>query len=411
LYARNSTTLVRELEVITQMRVIVIGAGIGGLAAALTLGRSGFEVQVFEQATELREIGAGVQISPNATRILHRLGLEEPLRRFGVRPREVVIRRWDDGRLIARQPLADACERNFGAPYYHFHRAELLDVLSATVPDGVLHLDHRCVGLTQQVDRVEVQFHNGATADADVVVGADGIHSTVREAILGPESPRFSGHVAYRGLVPAARVAHLGMEVVASLWWGPNHHFVPYFVGAGARYLNWVAVTPGEWRVESWTTRGEVADALKEFEGWHSQVRDIIGSADVTNRWALYDRDPLPRWTIGRVTLMGDAAHAMLPYMAQGAVQSIEDAAVLAKCLERARANDAGGALLRYEQTRKPRASRCQEGSRRNGIMYHLADGEDQRERDANLASATTAPLPQNAWLYGHDVEAEFEQR
>ena len=393
------------------MRVIVIGAGIGGLAAALTLGRSGFEVQVFEQATELREIGAGVQISPNATRILHRLGLEEPLRRFGVRPREVVIRRWDDGRVLARQPLADACERNFGAPYYHFHRAELLDVLSATVPDGVLHLDHRCVGLTQHGDRVEVQFHNGATADADVVVGADGIHSTVREAILGPESPRFSGHVAYRGLVPAARVAHLGMEVVASLWWGPNHHFVPYFVGAGARYLNWVAVTPGEWRLESWTTRGEVADALKEFEGWHPEVRDIIGSADMTNRWALYDRDPLPRWTIGRVTLMGDAAHAMLPYMAQGAVQSIEDAAVLAKCLERANANDADGALLRYEQTRKPRASRCQEGSRRNGIMYHLADGEDQRERDANLASATTAPLPQNAWLYGHDVEAEFEQR
>jgi salicylate hydroxylase len=393
------------------MRVIVIGAGIGGLAAALTLGRSGFEVQVFEQATELREIGAGVQISPNATRILHRLGLEEPLRRFGVRPREVVIRRWDDGRVIARQPLADACERNFGAPYYHFHRAELLDVLSATVPDGVLHLDHRCVGLTQQGDRVEVQFHNGATADADVVVGADGIHSTVREAILGPESPRFSGHVAYRGLVPAARVAHLGMEVVASLWWGPNHHFVPYFVGAGARYLNWVAVTPGEWRLESWTTRGEVADALKEFEGWHHEVRDIIGSADMTNRWALYDRDPLPRWTIGRVTLMGDAAHAMLPYMAQGAVQSIEDAAVLAKCLERANANDAGSALLRYEQTRKPRVSRCQEGSRRNGIMYHLADGEDQRERDANLASAMTAPLPQNAWLYGHDVEAEFEQR
>ena len=186
------------------MRIIVIGAGIGGLAAALALGRSGFEVQVFEQATELREVGAGVQISPNATRILQRLGLEEPLRRFGVRPRERVIRRWDDGRVIAREPLADACERNFGAPYYHFHRAELLDLLSAALPEGVVNLDHRCVGLSQHGDRVEVQFHNGTIADADVVVGADGIHSAVREAILGPESPRFSGHVAYRGLVPAA---------------------------------------------------------------------------------------------------------------------------------------------------------------------------------------------------------------
>jgi len=392
------------------MRIIVIGAGIGGLAAALTLTRSGFEVQVFEQASELREVGAGVQISPNATRILHRLGLEEPLRRFGVRPRAIVIRRWDDGSVIARQPLADACERNFGAPYYNFHRAELLDVLSAAVPDGVLHLDHRCVGLTQHADRVEVQFHNGATAHADVVVGADGIHSTVREAIVGPESPRFSGHVAYRGLIPAARVAHLGLEVAASVWWGPDHHFVSYFVGADARYHNWVAITPGQWRIESWTAKGEVADALKEFEGWHPQVRALIGSVDSTNRWALYDRDPLPKWTVGRVTLIGDAAHPMLPYMAQGAVQSIEDAAVLAKCLELTDSHDAGTALQRYEDTRKPRASRCQEGSRRNGIMYHLADGEDQRKRDSDLSSAADAPLPQNAWLYGHDVEAEFGQ-
>jgi salicylate hydroxylase len=393
------------------MRIIVVGAGIGGLAAALTLRRSGFEVQLFEQASELREVGAGVQISPNATRILHRLGLEEPLRRLGVRPCARVIRRWDDGRVIAREPLADACERDFGATYYHFHRADLLDVLSAAIPDEMFHLDHRCVGLVQHGDRVKVEFQNGATYDGDVVIGADGVHSRVREAILGSESPRFSGHVAYRGLVPAARVAHLGIETVASAWWGPGHHFVHYFVGAGARYLNWVAVTPGEWRVESWSAKGDVADALKEFEGWHSQVRAIIGAVDATNRWALYDRDPLQRWTVGRVTLVGDAAHPMLPYMAQGAVQSIEDAAVLAKCLELGDARAPGAALQRYEQTRKPRASRCQEGSRRNGIMYHLADGEDQRKRDANLGSATTAPLPQNlTWLYGHDVEAEFEQ-
>ena len=395
---------------LTHMRIIVIGAGIGGLAAALTLGRAGFEVQVFEQASELREVGAGVQISPNASRILERLGLEEQLRRFGVRPRFSVIRRWDDGREIARQPLADACERNFGAPYYHFHRAELLDLLSAAVPTGAIHLDHRFVGLTQYEDRVAVRFHNGTTAQAEVVVGADGIHSAVREAILEKDAPHFSGHVAYRGLVPAARVAHLGLALEASSWWGPDHHFVHYFVGAGARYLNWVAVTPGEWRIESWTAKGEVADALREFEGWHPQVRAMIGSVETTNRWALYDRDSLPRWTVGRVTLMGDAAHAMLPYMAQGAVQSIEDAAVLAKCLECAAGHDLNAALRRYEETRKPRASRCQEGSRRNAVLYHLPDGEEQRKRDANLASSTSAPLPQNSWLYGHDVEAEFEQ-
>jgi salicylate hydroxylase len=392
------------------MRIIVVGAGIGGLTAALMLRRAGLDVEVFEQATELREIGAGVQISPNATHLLHRLGLADALRRVAVRPLIIEIRRWDDGRLLARQPLADLCERNFGAPYYHFHRAELLEVLAAALPNDVLHLDHRCVGLVQQAEKVEVKFHNDATADADLVVGADGIHSTVRGLILGPESPRFSGHVAYRGLVPAERLAHLELQVNASMWWGPDHHFVHYFVGKDARYVNWVAIGRGEWRIESWTARGEIADALKEFAGWHPQVGAIISAADVTNRWALYDRDSLPRWTVGRVTLLGDAAHAMLPYMAQGAVQSIEDAAVLAKCLKQVDAPfEVTAAMRRYEELRKPRASQCQAGSRANGIMYHLPDGAEQQQRDSNVASSATAPLPQNAWLYGHDVEAGLE--
>jgi salicylate hydroxylase len=392
------------------MRIIVVGAGIGGLTAALMLRRAGLDVEVFEQATELREIGAGVQISPNATHLLHRLGLADALRRVAVRPLIIEIRRWDDGRLLARQPLADLCERNFGAPYYHFHRADLLEVLAAALPNDVLHLDHRCVGLVQQAEKVEVKFHNDATADADLVVGADGIHSTVRGLILGPESPRFSGHVAYRGLVPAERLAHLELQVNASMWWGPDHHFVHYFVGKDARYVNWVAIGRGEWRIESWTARGEIADALKEFAGWHPQVGAIISAADVTNRWALYDRDSLPRWTVGRVTLLGDAAHAMLPYMAQGAVQSIEDAAVLAKCLKQVDAPfEVTAAMRRYEELRKPRASQCQAGSRANGIMYHLPDGSEQQQRDSNVASSATAPLPQNAWLYGHDVEAGLE--
>ncbi|HKD76162.1 MAG TPA: FAD-dependent monooxygenase [Ktedonobacterales bacterium] len=390
------------------MRVIIIGAGIGGLVAALTMRRAGIEVEVFEQSASLREIGAGIQISPNASRILQRLGLASSMREYGVRPLAVHIRRWDNGRTLIRQLLGDECERTFGAPYYHFHRAELLDLLAAALPAHMIHLDHRCIGLKQSSDRVEVKFHNGTIADADLVVGADGIHSTVRELIIGAESPRFSGHVAYRGLVPAGRLAHLGLEVNASSWWGPNHHFVHYFVGAGARYVNWVAIMPGEWRIESWTARGEVADALHEFDGWHPQVSAIIGAADATNRWALYDRYPLARWTAGRVTLMGDAAHAMLPYMAQGAVQAIEDSAVLAKCLELADRHDLAPALRRYEETRKPRATRCQEGSRSNGEMYHLADGEQQQLRDMTLGSVATVPLPQNTWLYGHDVEAEF---
>lgn len=387
------------------MRAIVIGGGIGGLTAALTLKRAGIDVDVFEQAAVLREVGAGIQISPNATRILERLGLGDAMRHAGVRPIGSQIRRWDNGALLARYPLADMCERRYGASYYHFHRAELLDLLAAAVPREVLHLDHRCVGLAERTGRVEVTFHNGVSADADVVIGADGIHSTVRELVFGKESPRFSGHVAYRGLVPAERVAHLEIERNAYSWWGPHRHFVHYFVGADARYLNWVAATPGLWRIESWSAKGELSDAVAEFAGWHPLIREIILAADFTNRWALYDRDPLPHWTSGRVALLGDSAHPMLPYMAQGAVQSIEDAAVLAKCLERS--DDVEGALGRYELTRKERASRCQEDARRRAVLNHFPDGDEQRRRDAALA-AGGSPFGAE-WLYGHDIEAEFD--
>ncbi len=394
------------------MRAIVVGAGIGGLTAALTLERAGIDARLFEQAPFLREVGAGIQISPNATRILHRLGLADPLQTYGVRPLATVFRRWEDGRVLARHALADECERVFGAPYYHFHRAELLDILAAAVPNGVLHLDHRCVDVAQYPDRVVATFHNGLTVEGDVLIGADGIHSEVRRAIFGPESPRFSGCIAYRGLVPAQRLAHLAVERSGFAWWGPDRHFVHYFVGRGARYMNFVAIAPADdWRTESWTTKGEVKDALTEYEGWHPQVREIIGSADTINKWALYDRDMMPRWTMGRVALIGDAAHAMLPFMAQGAVQSIEDAAVIARCLADGDSADVNAALRRYEEIRKPRATRCQAGSRSNKDFFHLHDGEAQLKRDADIAHASNLPSSQSAWLYGHDAEAEFAPR
>jgi salicylate hydroxylase len=391
------------------MRVIVVGGGIGGLTAALTLMRAGLDVEVFEQAPELHEVGAGIQISPNATRILHRLGLGETLERIGVRPLTFEFIRWDDGRVLMRSPLGDECVQLFGAPYYHFHRADLQMVLAAAVPSKRIHLGYRCVGVAERHDRAEASFHDGSIAEADAIIGADGIHSAVRTAILGPESPRFSGNVAYRGLVPAARLAHLGMEPRSNLWVGPNRHFVHYFVGAG-RYVNWVGVVPDEWRVESWTARGEIADALAKFDGWHPRVREIISAADVTNRWALYDRDPLETWAVGRVALLGDAAHAMLPFMAQGAVQSVEDAAVLARCLGAVSTGGVAAALRRYEAIRKPRASQCQMGSRNNAVMFHLPDGEEQRTRDANLSSALNG-LGSRGWLYAHDVEAAMDTK
>jgi salicylate hydroxylase len=260
---------------------------------------------------------------------------------------------------------------------------------------------------------VAVTCENGATAHADVVVGADGIHSVVRSLLFGPESPRFSGGIAYRGLAPAKRLEHLGMERLMNGWLGPERHFVHYYVGAEGRFVNFVGVVPAkDWQVESWSAKGEVADALTEFADWHPQIREIIGAVDFTNRWGLYDRDPLERWSVDRVTLLGDAAHAMLPFMAQGAVQGIEDAFVLAKCLEHVTVSEVPVALKRYEEMRKPRATQVQACARQNGVTFHLPDGEEQRRRDAHLAAAVGSnPLLASAWLYGHDVEAEFTQQ
>lgn len=391
------------------MQVVIIGAGIGGLTAALTLLRAGLEVQVFEQAAELREVGAGIQISPNATRLLHRLGLAERLRQVAVRPVALEMRRWQDGTVLSRQLLADVCEETFGASYYHLYRPDLLAVLAGALPRGIVHLHRRCVAVSQDGNGATVSFADGTTVQADVVVGADGIHSTVRESLFGAEFPRFSGSIAYRGLVPAERLEYLKLERNASAWLGPERHFVHYYVGAG-RFVNFVAVVPaGDWRVESWSARGEVADALAEFADWHPQLREIIRAVDFTNRWGLYDRDPLECWSVGRVALLGDAAHAMLPFMAQGAVQSIEDAFVLAKCLIGADGASIPAALRRHEEIRKPRASQVQARARQNGVTFHLPDGEAQRQRDAHLVAAGGSnPLLASAWLYGHDVEAEM---
>jgi len=390
------------------VKVVIVGAGIAGLTTALALTqRTDHEVHVYEQAPELKEVGAGIQIAPNATRLLHRLGLEAALARDGVRPLEIRHRRWEDGRVLLQQPLGDLVVDAFGVPYYHFYRPDLLALLGDALPRGFVQLNRRVTAVTQEPDGVTLTFADGATVRADAVIGADGIHSTIRELLFGKESPWFSGSVAYRGLVPAARLAHLSLDRVATTFLGADRHFVHYWV-AGARLMNFVAIVPArDWRVESWSATGEVKDALAEFEGWHPQVQAIIGAAERTHRWGLYDRDPLPRWTDGRVTLLGDAAHAMLPFMAQGACQGIEDAFVLANCLRSASADTAPDALLHYQGLRQPRVNEVQRGSRQNATTYHLPDGEAQRARDAQYAAFNAAgPFAARGWLFGFDPEA-----
>ena len=293
----------------------------------------------------------------------------------------------------------------FGFPHYQMHRADLLATLMRALPAERLHTGHRLVELAEHRDRVTAGFANGVHTEVDVLVGADGIHSTVRSALFGEESPRFTGCIAYRGLVPAERLRDLDLEVTAQLWLGPGGHFVHYFV-QNKHLVNFVALVDHDrWTRESWTDRATITDVLDAYEGWHPQVRSIVGAVEETFIWGLFDRAPLERWSSGRVTLLGDACHPMLPFMAQGAAQAIEDGATLTACLADVEQGDIPAALVRYERLRQPRASRVQAASRTNKTRFHLPDGPDQQERDAQMASGSTDwSINAVAWLYGHDA-------
>jgi salicylate hydroxylase len=384
-------------------RVLVVGAGIGGLTAAIALRRAGFDVRVFEQARELRAVGAGLQLSPNAVKVLHGLGLAEPLRAVAVMPAMLDSRAWDTGEVIGSRVAGEAMVTAFGAPYYHIHRADLHAVLLDALGDVPVRLGSRCDGVEQNADGVIVRFADGHHERGDVVVGADGIHSAVREQLFGAESPRFAGLVAWRGVAPAKRVAWTGLPRHGHNFWGPGQHFVCYYV-SGGRQVNWVGVvTSDEWRHESWSTVGDKQQALAAFRGWHAQVSALIEATDQVFLWALYDRDPLPAWSRGRATLLGDAAHAMLPMMAQGAAQSIEDGYVLTRCLQSF--PDVPRALAEYERRRKERTSRLQQQSRDNERLFHLAGPELVHERNARIRAEPTGTLPAYAWVYNYDVE------
>jgi len=384
------------------LRIAVIGAGIGGLTAALSLRQAGFEVDVYEQAPALTHIGGGINMGPNAARVLFRLGLHDGLLREGVCPIGTHQRRWEDGRTLQRAPLNPRCEQLYGAPHITIHRADLLAVISSAFPAERIHLGHRLTGLADKSDYVEAWFDNGVRIAPDILVGADGIHSAVAGALFGGEAPQFAGCVAYRGLVPVERVTDLGLELGSQSWVGPGAHLVHYFVSRG-RLLNFVGWTEhDEWNREDWTDRATVVSALAVFEGWHPQVRRIIGAADECFIWALFDRDPLPRWSVGRITLLGDACHPMYPFMGQGAAQSIEDGAALAACLALG-ADDPPAALRHYQELRLPRVTRLQQLSRANKLRFHMRDGPEQKARDAEWAQAGDRGPEALRWLYEHD--------
>ncbi len=396
------------------LRIAIVGGGIGGLAAALFLRRAGLPAVVYEQAAELHPVGAGIVVAPNMVRLLRTLGLAGDLPGFAVRLEAAwEFRRWIDGRVLSVQPMGEHCEQLYGAACYVAHRADLLATLQRALPAGQLHLDHRCVAVAQDEQGVELTFarRDGQTVrvTADGVIGADGIHSGVQQAIAPEPRIRFSGLCAFRCLVPAESAPEMALRPVQTLWLGPGRHLVHYPI-SGGRLVNVVAFVPaGDWRTESWTADGDVADLRAEFAGWDARLCQLIASATHTKRWAIFDREPLDRWTAGRISLLGDAAHAMLPFFAQGAAQAVEDAAVLAGCLAAASPASVPAALQRYEQIRRPRASQVQRMSRGREVQNHLDDGPAQEARDAALASGE--PLRQSAWLYGHDVETDLPRR
>ncbi|WP_075730978.1 FAD-dependent monooxygenase [Streptomyces acidiscabies] len=385
-----------------RIRVAVAGAGIAGLTFALALRRAGIDCHLYEQAQQPAEVGAGVQVTPNAARLLHRLGLHDRLQAVAVTPRAIEMRRWDDGALLQHTELGDRCRRPFGAPYYTVHRAHLHAALLSLVPPDRVHLGARLTAVTQSPDAARLHLSDGTRVTADLAVGADGIRSVTREQITA-DRPRYSGQTVYRGLVPAGQAPFPAADPRVRLWFGPGRHYVCYPVSAGRQVSFAATVSAADWREESWSAPGDRAELAAAYQGWHPDVTRLIGAAQTVSRWALYDRESNDRLSAGRVAVIGDAAHPMLPFQAQGANQAIEDAVVLAACLADAGPDGLAVAPRRYERIRLPRTTRIQQQSRANETTFHLADGEAQRRRDAS--TRTTSGLERHEWLFGYDAE------
>ena len=389
-------------------RIGILGGGIGGLAAAAFLRREGFDITVYEQASQLSEVGAGLVVAPNAARQLRRLGVLEVFRK-----RAVVLetgwefRRWEDGTVLSAEDLASSCERLYGEQTYTAHRADLLAAIQSQVPAKSVELGHKCVELTRNGGAFQLRFADGRSAEADVVIGADGVHSIVRNTLFGVSPATYSGICAFRALVPAAQAPEFARRPAQTLWIGPEHHLVHYPV-SGGEYINLVAFAPaGDYTVESWTATATVEEFLAEFKGWDPRLTDLIRAGGTPGRWALLDRAPLTRWSEGGATLLGDAAHPMFPFFAQGSAQAIEDAAVLARCLADG-ADDPAAALRRYEEIRIPRTTRLQTVSHGRAHLNHLPDGPEQRTRDALFAQKD--PLVANGWIYEYDPDAVLNE-
>jgi salicylate hydroxylase len=377
------------------LHIAIVGGGIGGLFTANALIAHGFKVDIYEQAPALGEVGAGVFVTPNSARQLQRVGLGPALEKYGARVGPTSQYYRHDGTPIAPVRVTDSSGWN---ATFGMHRADFITFLSEALPGGIVHCGHRCTGFAEAGGRVRLTFANGATAEADLAVAADGIHSALRPFVTPSSTPVFSGSVAYRGTVPHEKVPHWPTNAW-QMWLGKGKHFLVFPLRAG-KIINYVGFVPADKEMqESWTAPGD-PDALRaEFAGWDPKIATLLDEVQMTFRWALYDRDPLPIWTRGRLTLLGDAAHPMLPHLGQGANQSIEDGMALATILKAYGRERVTEALQLYEGLRRQRVADVQTGARQNGMRYDSAYS-DLGVRDAEI----TAHADFRRRLYDYDV-------
>lgn len=368
------------------LKIGIAGAGIGGLCAAIALGKQGHDVTVFEQSDGFFRVGADINLTPNAVKALDGLGVGPDIRVTAARPTHRISRQWDSGEETSRLPMSSAAEEKYGAPQLTLHRPDLLAALSEHFPLERVQFGKKVAALQQKGKQVMVQCTDGSEASYDVVVGADGIHSAVRKALWGEESPRFTGIVAFRAVVPVEKVAHVPNIKAFTKWWGPvsTSQIVTFPLNQGRDVFIFATIGQESWHLESWTTQGSVEEFKHLFADFHPDATALLNACDEVLKTALYEREPMPQWGQGHCTLLGDACHPMLPFMAQGAGMAIEDAIVLSRALEGVGPeSDVAAALRRYENSRKERTAEVQLSSRGNNWLKQGGNGD---------------------WVYGYDA-------
>lgn len=392
-------------------RIGIVGAGIGGLSTGIALTQRGFDVRILERAPELTEVGAGIVMGPNAMKVLRALGLEPAILKVAFEPDRHLLHDWRSGRVLHDTPMRGTFDKRFGAGYLQVHRADLLNALKQVFPASRLSLGRSVKNVQSSAKSVGVFFEDGSSEEFSAVIGADGINSVVRESLFGALKPRFTGNVCWRGTVPVDRIPGLFTDDI-HVWLGPNGHVVNYLIRRG-KVMNFVAIAKADdWRSEAWAVEADKSELIDRYRDWNPALLTLFNSADRCYKWAMFDRDPLPCWTQGRVTILGDAAHPMLPYLAQGGAMALEDGYTLAALLHRLEGRPLEEALKEFERIRLPRTSRVQLGARARSKENHVASPWARFARDAKYAWRRFIRPQETSyqveWIYSYDVAAEF---